>query len=515
MSVPLIRQVATLLEPSMPNRSRNGNPLHCTIVTTGPNIGLRVDVFRNVITVDSINRTTVDHYETARDSKESNMQIICFEDELVRQLHPITHARAAYQITCASHRLLDWLRLLPGRLSVSVRGYLKEIQSLDEQLEAPAEDVLKEDLLLVNARLVPTVDLLRSLKGTCASGPSGVLLDEDGSVLVARIAAGEVGSAKAAEPKSDPMDSGDSFSPFRKTRGPSSKELLEPTGGGVLTASLEHAKTLPQLEMKDVQAFHWPHEVVAWHMREMPAAMAWRLERGGYTETDDGVFVAEGVSIGKYAAVDTSDGPILLDKGVKVGPFCMLAGPVYAGPGTKVIEHAALKDGVALGHTVKIGGEVEASVIEPYTNKQHHGFLGHSYLGSWINLGAGTCNSDLKNTYGKINIEYNGNKVSTGMQFLGCIIGDYSKTAINTSIFTGKVIGVCSMLYGFATTNVPSFMNYARLFGQQSLLPADVMVNTQRRMFSRRSVEQRPCDTQLIHDMYQLTNDERELSEQY
>ena len=250
-------------------------------------------------------------------------------------------------------------------------------------------------------------------------------------------------------------------------------------------------------------------------MKEMPDAMNWRLADGGYTETADGVFVKEGVSIGDHPSVNVDDGPILLDEDVQVGPFCYLAGPVYAGAGTRIIEHAALKDGVALGHTVKIGGEVEASVIEPYTNKQHHGFLGHSYLGSWINLGAGTCNSDLKNTYGKINIEYGDTKVATGMQFLGCVIGDYSKTAINTSIFTGKVIGVCSMLYGFATSNVPSFVNYARLFGQTAPLPAEVMINTQARMFARRKVEQRDCDQQLILDMYERTAAEREDVDQY
>ena len=291
-------------------------------------------------------------------------------------------------------------------------------------------------------------------------------------------------------------------------------DLEKPSDDGVVKQLLELATDLPTdslpISPDDLPAFGWPHEVVAWHMTEMPTAMQWRLARGGYTETADGVFVADGVSIGRYAAVDTSDGPILLDENVKVGPFCLLSGPVYAGRGTRIIEHAALKDGVSLGHTVKIGGEVEASVIESYTNKQHHGFLGHSYLGSWINLGAGTCNSDLKNTYGKINIEYGNEKIATGMQFLGCIMGDYSKTAINTSIFTGKVIGVCSMLYGFATSNVPSFVNYARLFGQQSLLPAEVMVNTQQRMFSRRKVEQRECDIQLIHDMYTLTIAERD-----
>ena len=92
----------------------------------------------------------------------------------------------------------------------------------------------------------------------------------------------------------------------------------------------------------------------------------------------------------------------------------------------------------------------------------HHGYLGHSYLGSWVNFGAGTSNSDLKNTYGPVNMEYRGRKIGTGMQFVGCFVGDYVKTAINTSIFTGKTIGVCSMVYGFVTANVPAFCNYAK-----------------------------------------------------
>ncbi|MEX2027317.1 MAG: glucose-1-phosphate thymidylyltransferase, partial [Pirellulaceae bacterium] len=143
---------------------------------------------------------------------------------------------------------------------------------------------------------------------------------------------------------------------------------------------------------------------------------------------------------------------------------------------------------------------------------QHHGFLGHSYLGSWINLGAGTCNSDLKNSYGTVKMEYRGQQVSTGMQFVGCLIGDYSKTAINTGIFTGKTVGCCSMVYGFVTTNVPSFVNYARLFGQVTELPVDVMAASQQRMFARRNVEQRPCDVQLLQAMYELTRNERQLA---
>ncbi len=208
---------------------------------------------------------------------------------------------------------------------------------------------------------------------------------------------------------------------------------------------------------------------------------------------------------------DTKAGPIVLEAGATVGPHSFLAGPVHLGANSRVLEHAALKHAVALAHTTKIGGEIEASIIEPYSNKQHHGFLGHSYLGSWVNLGAGTCNSDLKNTYGPVNMEYRGRKISTGMQFVGAIIGDYSKTAINTGIFTGKVIGVGSMVYGFVTTNVPSFVNYARSFSQVSEAPVEVLVATQRRMFERRQVEQRPCDIQLLHDMHELTAHERQL----
>ncbi|MGN6547482.1 MAG: putative sugar nucleotidyl transferase, partial [Aureliella sp.] len=223
-----------------------------------------------------------------------------------------------------------------------------------------------------------------------------------------------------------------------------------------------------------------------------------------------GVFLADGAKLGDYVLCDTSHGAIIVDRGAQIGPYTLLRGPLYIGPGAKILEHAAIKDAVSLGHTTKVGGEVEASVVEPYSNKQHHGFLGHSYLGSWINLGAGTCNSDLKNTYGTVNMEYASGKVATGMQFLGCAMGDYSKTAINTGIFTGKVIGVCSMMYGFVTSNVPSFVNYARLFGQMTTLPPDIMAATQQRMFSRRKVQQRDCDIQLMHDMDRLTQPERD-----
>lgn len=398
----------------------------------------------------------------------SSLLILAFEDDAIEQLQPVVTARPGYAISCASFRLIDWLRMIDRPIVGTVRKHLRTLQKEDFGIDEPAESLMAPaTVLFVNARVVPNTSVLGTLKKLIADGRPQAIRDANGTLCAALLPAA------------------------------TSLQMIKEQTGDLPTSDLQ------------LTLFNWPHDVVAQHMKLMNDAMQYRIEKGDYEQTHDGVFVRPGVKIGLYPVIDTSKGPIILEDDVQVGPFCYFSGPVYAGKRTRIIEHSALKDGVSLGHTTKIGGEVEASVIEPYTNKQHHGFLGHSYLGSWINLGAGTCNSDLKNTYGQINMEYSSEKVATEMQFMGCIMGDYSKTAINTGIFTGKVVGVCSMLYGFVTTNVPSFVTYARLFGQTSMLPADVMISTQARMFARRKVEQRPSDRQLILDMFDLTEDER------
>ena len=264
----------------------------------------------------------------------------------------------------------------------------------------------------------------------------------------------------------------------------------------------------------EIRLFEYPHDVVRENLSTFSENIQHRLEVGQYKEIADGVFVSGDVTISDFVVTNTTQGPIVIEDGSVIGPFCFLRGPIHIGRSCRVNEHSAIKDEVSTGHTIKIGGEVEGSVIEDYSNKQHHGFLGHSYLGSWINLGAGTCNSDLKNTYGEVNMIYNGERVATGMQFVGCIMGDYSKTAINTSIFTGKLVGTGSMLYGFVTTNVPAFVNYARSFGQITESPPGILELTQKRMFARRNVPQRPEDVQLIYDLYEITRPQRQISEE-
>lgn len=415
------------------------------------------------------------------------MHIILFEDAKVTELYPVTIGRAAFSISVGSLRLLNLVNELGGEVELIARAHLRDVLRADVPTSWRSnKGERKGPILMINARTAPRyalLDLWRELlRGEY----------ERGAVVYC-------GDSVAAAVLNDPS-------------------ALPPgeIGCSQIQGILQDLDLPIVYPSRMFSLLERPSDVVRLHMKLIGENLENRIKTGDYIEQADGVFVPrnehERPKIGDYFVTDTKAGPIVLSKNVQIGPFCYISGPVYIGSNSRVLEHAAIKDCVAIGSTCKIGGEVESTTIEPYSNKQHHGFLGHSYLGSWVNLGAGTCNSDLKNSYNEVAQETPSGKIASGMQFLGCMIGDYSKTAINTSIFTGKTIGACSMCYGFVTTAAPSFVNYARSFGQITEIPVELMIQTQERMFARRNVVQRPCDVKLIRDMYDLTQNERRIA---
>ena len=154
------------------------------------------------------------------------------------------------------------------------------------------------------------------------------------------------------------------------------------------------------------------------------------------------------VHIEPNVVLDFSHGPIWLDDGVTVRAFTRLAGPAYVGPGSTLL--GGPYESISVGPVCRVHGEVEESVVLGYSNKAHDGFLGHAYLGRWVNLGAMTTNSDLKNNYGTIRMWTPQGERDTGMIKLGCLIGDHVKTGIGSLINTGSVIGAGSNLFGSA-----------------------------------------------------------------
>ncbi len=159
------------------------------------------------------------------------------------------------------------------------------------------------------------------------------------------------------------------------------------------------------------------------------------------------ILVSEGVEILPGSVLDASEGPIILDRDVRIEPHTYVTGPTYIGPQSILVGGKI--QACSVGPVCRVGGELEESIIQGYSNKYHAGFIGHSYVGEWVNLGAMTTNSDLKNNYKNISVVVNGRSVDTGSIKIGSFIGDFTRTAIGTLLNTGINIGLsCNILGG-------------------------------------------------------------------
>jgi UDP-N-acetylglucosamine diphosphorylase/glucosamine-1-phosphate N-acetyltransferase len=184
---------------------------------------------------------------------------------------------------------------------------------------------------------------------------------------------------------------------------------------------------------------------------------------------------------------DTTAGPVLIRKGATVQAFTRVVGPCFIGADSLVGGDKI--SGSSIGETCKVHGELSATILIGHSNKGHEGYVGHSYFGRWVNLGAGTITSNLKNTYGTVQLWTPEGVRDTGLQFLGTFFGDHCKTGIGTLLNTGTVIGTAANVYGGATTPkcIPPFA-----WGERppySTYRMDKFVEVARRMMARRHVE--------------------------
>ncbi|MSR17953.1 MAG: hypothetical protein EXS00_02105 [Phycisphaerales bacterium] len=159
------------------------------------------------------------------------------------------------------------------------------------------------------------------------------------------------------------------------------------------------------------------------------------------------VLVAPDAHIGAGVIFDTRLGPVLIEQGASVEAGAVICGPASIGKGSVVSPRAIIRPGTSVGPHCKVGGEISNTVFQGYSNKAHDGYLGDALVGEWVNLGAGTLNSNLLNTYGEVvmRLRSSGSIERTGRQFMGCLIGDHVKTAIGTRIMTGAAVGTGSM----------------------------------------------------------------------
>jgi len=161
----------------------------------------------------------------------------------------------------------------------------------------------------------------------------------------------------------------------------------------------------------------------------------------------DDIRVAGDAVIDGQTVLDAREGPIIIANKVRINSHTRIEGPCYIGPETQIVG-AKVREGCSFGPNCRVGGEVEESVFLGYSNKYHEGFMGHAYLGEWVNLGALTTNSDLKNNYGNIRVDIGLGEMDTGLMKVGSFIGDHVKTGIGTLLNTGISIGFGSNIFG-------------------------------------------------------------------
>ena len=411
------------------------------------------------------------------------MRICIFEDAAVKNLHPLTLTRPAFDLRCGAATLLERMeRCLPESVSVAlVRPELTDLcrdnhPQLQTEESAACEDLAEQDVvLLVNARWLAPAEAL-----VLPDGPAIGCIGEQ--VVYARVPAGELRGLTPAT-LSWPL------AQWRHTL------PKYPAGGRLIDYPwdlIEHNGTALEDDYR-----HWWQQGVP---EARDVSISGPAER---------CLVAHTAEIEPMVHIDTSKGPVLIDRGAVVQSFSRIEGPCYIGPESRV--QSARIHGGSIGPQCRIGGEVEASIIHGYSNKAHEGFLGHSYVGEWVNLAAGTQTSDLRTDYSPIRMTIDGKTIDTGVMKMGSFIGDHVKTSLNTLLNTGSLIGVFGQLLGggdLLPRHVPSFCRYGRGKLQEHNVLREIF-NTAQVMMARRNRQWTELHAELFFTLFEATAGER------
>jgi UDP-N-acetylglucosamine diphosphorylase/glucosamine-1-phosphate N-acetyltransferase len=271
----------------------------------------------------------------------------------------------------------------------------------------------------------------------------------------------------------------------------------------------------------DAKIIHYPWDLVSYNGDQIVSdfktlttnikgsKIKGKVYNGASLLNEEQIFIDEGASVKPGVVLDAEGGPIYIGKDAKIFPNAVIEGPAFIGNKTAIKIGAKIYENTSIGEVCKVGGEVEGSIIHSYSNKQHDGFLGHAYLGMWVNLGADTNNSDLKNNYGSVKVIINGEQIDSGSMFVGLTMGDHSKCSINTMFNTGTVVGVSSNVFGsgFPKKYMPSFS----WGGAESMTSYDVekALDVAKRVMERRKIQLTDVEERVFRKVFDITKEER------
>ncbi len=405
------------------------------------------------------------------------MTVVVFEDEDWTNFAPLTLTRHTSQLVWGTRTLLQSLASLLAEddLVVWGRDELGGVMNVGPRRKYNAS--VNGEVLFVNARLRPQRDIANQIRRT---GSFSALAE--GRVMAFR--------AKADELTPGLMAKGQLA---RATKGLQRLELTR-------QAAFEGAWQLVETNGMAIveQAGHFEGSL------ELP-------EKASLKGPPSNLRIHDTVDLEGHVSFDTRLGPVVVGEGTSVESFSRISGPCYLGSMVKV-HSALIRSGTSVFEDCRLGGEVENSIIMPHSNKSHLGYLGDSIVGEWVNLGASSTFSNLKNTYGNVRVAVGNQRMDTGMLKFGSMIGDMAKVSIGTNVFAGKLVGVASHVLNLVGRNVPSFTYYDGASGRRVELRLDSVVETQKKMMERRGMTLSKQQESLIRKLFNATNSERKRS---
>ena len=427
-------------------------------------------------------------------------KLLIFEDDKFDQFFPLTYSRPVYELICGINRIKDKIASFfpDAEITLLCRDYLEKVLQIKtnrfDKLTTSQKinnfEIKDEDeLLFINGRIIPQRDL--SEKINFSQKEQFFFCGED---FVSWRGTGL--SFKNYENIFKTLWVKNQIKPIREKKGISQIEvnlvgyLWDLVNLNKSEIENDFKRLKPSLDFKNI-----------FKRNEIDdQTLIYDIEK---------VYLGKGCQIDGQVVLDARGGPIFVGDNVTIQPQTRVEGPCFLGEGS-ILVGGKIREGTSIGPGCRIGGEVEQSVFLGYSNKYHEGFLGHSYVGEWVNLGALTTNSDLKNNYSPVKVIVGGELVESGLIKVGSFLGDYVKTGIGTLLGTGMVVGFATNIFGggmIREKSIPSFC-----WGDTDHLEEyelDKAIKTAQIVMERRNIKFSQEEKDLFKKIFAMTKEER------
>jgi UDP-N-acetylglucosamine diphosphorylase/glucosamine-1-phosphate N-acetyltransferase len=419
------------------------------------------------------------------------MRICLFEDSSVKNLFPITCLRASFNVKCGAYTSFERIELIVSKKTKIDFLCRSEIADLTREAlnDFNVNQLSNDDYLFINGKAQFDDNVYKKINKHLENNS---FISDDNGVLFAKISKDKIANLWN-------LISVDNF-------------LLTPDHLFGIGIKSEAAVDDMQITDSTVALLNYPWDTIKHFEHFVQPDLETLLNafpkttkapKGVSLVNPKNIRLGKKVNFAPNVVLDASEGSIIIDDNTNIESFVYIKGPVFIG------RNCLLKSGLKLygpsyiGDMCKIAGEIGESIFDSYVNKQHEGFVGHSYVCPFVNLGADTVTSDLKNNYSKLKLKFNGQLIDTGMQFLGTIFGDHTKTGINTMLNTGTITGIFANIFGggFPIKEIPAFSWYET--GKENVkYDLDKGLETAKTVMSRRKVEMTPAYEDLVRRYY-------------